>query len=162
MDEKRVCLYVAAKALSLGRGRISRVCRATGVSRLTITAGCKELRAGKGSRQSANESRRSRKPGGGRKRTVAIDTILQHDLESLIEPVMRGDPESPLRWTCKSVRKLADDLKGLHILTVMRRLSIFGVIGERLKLMAQGIDDSPVIPLEAGSRCQVGWTQYDP
>ena len=53
---------------------------------------------------------RIRRPGGGRKRTVAQDATLVHDLEQLVEPVSRGDPESPLRWTCKSVRKLADEL----------------------------------------------------
>ena len=61
-------------------------------------------------RQTAAGVRRIRKPGGGRKRTVDQDATLLHDLEQLVEPVSRGDPESPLRWTCKSVRKLAAEL----------------------------------------------------
>ena len=53
---------------------------------------------------------RVRRPGGGRKRATERDPTLQQDLERLVEPVTRGDPESPLRWTCKSVRKLAEEL----------------------------------------------------
>ena len=52
-------------------------------------------------------------PGGGRKRTVDKDASLKTDLERLVDPVTRGDPESPLRWTCKSVRKLAEELNRL-------------------------------------------------
>ncbi|MGH3182584.1 MAG: ISAzo13 family transposase [Streptosporangiaceae bacterium] len=107
LDERRRRLVVAAEALALGWGGISRVARATGVSRGAIQAGIAELRAPAEDRLPSN---RVRKAGGGRKRTVAIDPTLRSDLERLVEPVTRGDPQSPLRWTCKSVRKLAAEL----------------------------------------------------
>ena len=81
--------------------------RATGVSRRAIRAGAKELKA-RGA--AALAPGRIRRPGGGRKRTVDQDPTLLTDLEKLIEPTTRGDPESPLRWTCKSVRHLATAL----------------------------------------------------
>lgn len=111
LDERRLRLYVGAEALALGYGGTALVAQATGVSRPTIMAGCKELLAA-GKRQPLQDaSGRIRKPGGGRKRTVEADATLRTDLESLIEPVTRGDPESSLRWTSKSVRKLADELQ---------------------------------------------------
>ena len=81
------------------------VARETGISRSTIALGIREL-------QDPNrlEDTRIRKTGGGRKRTVDMDTTLKSDIESLIEPFTLGDPESPLRWTCKSVRNLATEL----------------------------------------------------
>jgi hypothetical protein len=112
LDERQLRLYVAAEALAIGRGGISLTSHATGVSRPTITIGCKELLEpqGTGAAPSAGAGR-VRKPGGGRKRTINVDETLRSDLESLIEPATRGDPESPLRWTSKSVRKLADELQ---------------------------------------------------
>src|SRR4030095_2733134 len=86
-----------------GAGGVSAVARATGVSRRAIRAGVKELKA-RGA--AALAPGRIRRPGGGRKRTVDQDPTLLTDLEKLIEPTTRGDPESPLRWTCKSVRRL--------------------------------------------------------
>lgn len=111
LDERRLRLYVGAEALALGYGGTALVSQATGVSRPTITAGCKELLAAGKIQPPQDASGRIRKPGGGRKRTVEADETLGTNLESLIEPVTRGDPESPLRWTSKSVRKLADELK---------------------------------------------------
>jgi transposase len=111
LDERRLRLYVGAEALALGYGGTAVVSQATGVSRPTITAGCQELLAAGEIQPPPDASGRTRKPGGGRKRTVEADKTLRTDLESLIEPVTRGDPESPLRWTSKSVRKLADELK---------------------------------------------------
>jgi transposase len=111
LDEKQLRLYVAAEAMVIGRGGITLASQATGVSRPTITMGCKELLeqgAMKGSSSSATG--RVRKVGGGRKRAAELDETLRSDLEGLVEPVTRGDPESPLRWTSKSVRKLADEL----------------------------------------------------
>jgi Rhodopirellula transposase DDE domain len=110
LDERRLRLYVAAEALALGYGGTALVSQATGVSRPTITVGCKELLAAGQSQPLPAAAGRIRKPGGGRKRTVEADATLRADLESLIDPVTRGDPESPLRWTSKSVRKLADEL----------------------------------------------------
>src|ERR1700746_173755 len=108
LDERMRRLVAAAEAEAGGFGGASRVARATGVSRRAIRAGAKELKE-----RAVLPGRRPRirRPGGGRKRTVEKDPTLKKDLERLIEPVTRGDPESPLRWTCKSVRRLATELK---------------------------------------------------
>lgn len=111
LDEKRLRLYVAAEALALGRGGITLVSQTTGISRPTVTSGCKELLEIARGTASGDDSGRIRRPGAGRKRTVDTDPTLRSDLEGLIEPVTRGDPESALRWTCKSVRRLAEELK---------------------------------------------------
>jgi len=112
LNERQLRLFVAAEALAFGRGGISLTSQATGISRPTITMGCKELLE-QSEKESAEISTaaRVRKKGGGRKRTVEIDDTLRSDLEGLIEPVTRGDPESPLRWTAKSVRNLSDELR---------------------------------------------------
>ena len=108
LDERQRRLVAAAEAQAVGVGGISMVARATGVSRRAIRAGLKELTARPAS---AGGRARIRRPGGGRKRTVDTDPTLRQDLERLVEPVTRGDPESPLRWTCKSVRRLAAELR---------------------------------------------------
>jgi DNA-binding phage protein len=108
LDERMRRLLAAAEAAALGRGGITKVSRATGVSRPTIAAGLEEL-----ADPSLVDTKRVRRAGGGRKRTVDKDLTLVQDLESLIEPTTRGDPESPLRWTSKSVRKLARELNGM-------------------------------------------------
>jgi len=84
------------------------VAQATGLSRTTITAGLRELVLPSGQR--AAEALRVRRPGGGRKPLAETDPGLLAALEALIEPTTRGDPESPLRWTCKSTRRLAEEL----------------------------------------------------
>jgi hypothetical protein len=78
------------------------------MSRPAIRLGLTELRE-----PATHPPNRIRRPGGGRKKTVAQDPSLLRDLERLIEPVTRGDPESPLRWTCKSLRKLAAELRSM-------------------------------------------------
>lgn len=108
MDERRRRQWAAAEARELGWGGISLVARATGLSRPTITAGMRELDLPP--KQRALAAARVRRPGGGRKRLTATDPGLLAALEALIEPVTRGDPESPLRWTCKSTAKLAAEL----------------------------------------------------
>ena len=108
LDERRRRLVAAAEALALGWGGVAGVARVTGVSRGAIQAGLAELRLPAAERAAAD---RVRQPGGGRKRTVETDPTLRTDLERLVEPTSRGDPESPLRWTCKSVRKLAAELQ---------------------------------------------------
>jgi transposase len=123
LDERRLRLYVGAEALALGYGGTALVSQATGVSRPTITGGCKELLAAGKIQPSPDGAGRTRQPGGGRKRTVDADKTLRTDLESLIEPVTRGDPESPLRWTSKSVRKLADELKRMRHQTSHRMVA---------------------------------------
>jgi transposase len=107
-DERRRRLLAAAEALALGWGGISGVARATGVSRGAIQAGLAELQAPAAERPPPD---RIRRPGGGRKRVVDTDPTLRSDLERLVDPVTRGDPGSPLRWTSKSVRQLAAELR---------------------------------------------------
>jgi transposase len=87
---------------------VSIVARATGVSRRAIRIGATELRQ---KPRAVGGAGRVRRPGGGRKKAVHQDLTLLRDLEALIEPVTRGDPESPLRWTAKSVRRLAAELQ---------------------------------------------------
>jgi Rhodopirellula transposase DDE domain len=106
LDERARRQVVAAEALTLGWGGATLVAQATGVARATITLGLKELR---GQVPRAPEGK-SRRPGGGRKALAAQDPAVLTELERLVEPTTRGDPESPLRWTCKSMRKLADAL----------------------------------------------------
>jgi hypothetical protein len=106
LDERARRLVAASEALSLGRGGISVTSRATGLSRAAIRRGIAELQG-----TPAAAPGRIRRPGGGRKKTIALDPTLQQELETLVEPTTRGDPESPLRWTCKSLRKLASDLQ---------------------------------------------------
>jgi hypothetical protein len=108
MDERLRRQWAAAEARDLGWGGITTVSQATGMSRTTITAGLHELALPEGERGS--EASRVRRPGGGRKRLTETDAGLLAALEALIEPTTRGDPESPLRWTCKSTRRLADEL----------------------------------------------------
>jgi hypothetical protein len=106
LDERTRRLVAAADARVLGRGGITLVAQATGVSRRAIARGIAELD------QSPPPSEgRIRRPGGGRKCKVAVDPTLRTDLLQLVDSTTRGDPESPLRWTCKSVRKLADELR---------------------------------------------------
>lgn len=107
LDERQRRLYLAAEAKVIGYGGVSTVSRMTGVSRSAISAGYEDYDQAKENKISPG---RIRKEGGGRKRTVTTDVTLKTDLEALIEPVTRGDPESPLRWTCKSVRNLSDEL----------------------------------------------------
>lgn len=105
LDERLRRLVAGAEALAIGRGGISAVSRETGLCREAIREGCQELE-----RQDHWPEGRVRRKGAGRKRTVDQDPTLKADLEQLIDPVTRGDPESPLRWTCKSTRQLADAL----------------------------------------------------
>ena len=105
LNERTRRLTAAAEAMALGWGGISAVARATGVSQRAIRQGIKELKA-----ERVPSQGRIRRAGGGRKKTVSKDESLCEDLERLVEPVTRGDAESPLRWTCKSVRKLAAEL----------------------------------------------------
>ncbi|MGH9320811.1 MAG: ISAzo13 family transposase [Vicinamibacteria bacterium] len=108
LDERQRRLVAAAEAEALGARGISVVSRATGVSRQAIRRGMQELRE---PAQRRTGEVRIRKAGGGRKRATEKDSSLVADLERLVEPSTRGDPESPLRWTCKSVRQLADELQ---------------------------------------------------
>jgi hypothetical protein len=112
MSERLRRRWAATEAVSLGRGGISAVAMATGLSRTTIWQGMNDLHGSeKASVEDALPPGRSRRQGGGRKTAIVADPGLLSDLESLVEPTERGDPESPLRWTCKSTRKLAEQLR---------------------------------------------------
>jgi hypothetical protein len=108
LNERSRRLVFAAEAQALGRGGIALVARATGAARSTIARGIQDLGTSK-----PLDPERVRRSGGGRKRLVVKDSTLEDDLESLVEPSARGDPESPLRWTCKSVRVLAEELQAM-------------------------------------------------
>jgi DDE family transposase len=108
MDERLRRQWAAAEARELGRGGVTAVARATGLSRTTITAGCRELELPV--KQREQDATRVRRAGGGRRCLAETDPGLLTALEALVEPVTRGDPESPLRWTCKSTAKLAAEL----------------------------------------------------
>jgi hypothetical protein len=108
LDERRRRQWAAAEARDTGWGGISLVARATGLSRPTIMAGLKELELSPKSRTLA--AARVRSPGGGRRTLTQSDPGLLEALERLIDPATRGDPMSPLRWTCKSTANLAEEL----------------------------------------------------
>ncbi len=111
LDERLRRLVAAAESEAVGYGGISMASRATGVSRRAIAEGAKELRQSPPVRLKQAQRPRVRRKGGGRKRTVDKDPTLAVDLERLVEPATRGNPASPLRWRCQSVRKLAAELK---------------------------------------------------
>lgn len=106
LDERARRLIAAAESQAIGRGGISAVSRATGIMRPVIRQGIAELKE-----PGVPASGRIRREGGGRKKAVDKDGSLKSDLQSLLESTTRGDPESPLRWTCKSVRQLTAELK---------------------------------------------------
>ena len=111
LDERARRLWAAVEARSLGRGGIIRVAEATGLARATIRAGLKQLDLSTSEDDEPLSSRRLRPPGGGRKPVTDHDPNLLRELETLVDPVTRGDPISPLRWTCKSADKLAEGLR---------------------------------------------------
>jgi len=108
LNEAQARLFVAQKALDLGRGGISRLCRLTGMSRPTIHKGVAQLRT-KG-RSLALEAGRIRKTGGGRKRLEEADPRIERELARIVEESTAGDPMSLLKWTVKSTRTIAEEL----------------------------------------------------
>ena len=106
LDERQRRLLMGAEARALGHGGIRLVAAAAGVREATVSLGVDELEAG------AEPLGRARRPGGGRKRATEVDPGLVPALLALVEPEERGDPMSPLRWTTKSTRTLADELTG--------------------------------------------------
>ena len=112
MDERVRRHWAATEATELGWGGISQVARATGISRTTILAGVRELKAQEASGTAPSPG--IRRPGGGRKLLVESDPELWDALDALVDPMTRGHPETPLRWTCKSTRELADELTRQH------------------------------------------------
>src|ERR1700722_5009031 len=111
LNERARRLWAAAEAHAIGRGGISRVAEATGLSRITIRSGLSELRPSPPTTGLGAIAGRTRRRGGGRKALTEHDPKLEHALEILVDPVTRGDPMSPLRWTCKSAANLAAELR---------------------------------------------------
>jgi len=109
LDERTRRLLAANEARVLGHGGVSEVSRACGLSRKAIAKGLREIATG-----TVPPPGRIRQPGAGRKKLTVHDPSLAGALERLIEPGMRGDPESPLRWTCRSTRNLAAQLTRRH------------------------------------------------
>ncbi len=105
-DEKACRLMIAAESKVIGRGGIGIVSKSTGVSRTTISSGLKEL-----GNPELIDTKRIRKEGGGRKKATEKLPSIEKELEKLIEPALRGEPDSPLMWTSKSLRKLSAELK---------------------------------------------------
>jgi hypothetical protein len=139
LDERLRRMVAAAESLVVGYGGASIVARATGVSRRAIAAGVVELRRPVARR--GLEAAAIRRRGGGRKRTTQTDPTLQQDLERLVDPVTRGDPESPLRWTCKSVRKLAEQLNRLGHSTSHRMVAeLLHELGYRLQANSKSLE----------------------
>ena len=127
LDEARLRIWAAAEARSCSRGGVARVAEVTGLSRRTIHRGLKDLsQAGRKGLQL--DPQRVRGPGGGRKKLTERDDQLMADLESLVEPSTRGDPGSPLRWTCKSTTQLAGELNRLKHRVSQR--SVCTLLGE--------------------------------
>jgi len=122
LDERRRRLFAATEARTAGYGGIAAVSRATGIAVSTIGRGLKELATA-----AQLDADRVRRPGGGRKPLVATDAALLDDRLALVAPSERGDPMSPLRWTCKSLRRLARELAARG-----HRIS-HTVVGELLK-----------------------------
>jgi len=110
LDERQRRLYASVEAKVLGHGGVKRVHLATGVARGSILAGIQELESGILTEVSAGGVRRVRRAGAGRKKLVDCTPGVRKALERLVDPVTCGDPESPLRWTCKSLMQLATAL----------------------------------------------------
>lgn len=122
LNEKERRLLSATESKVLGHGGIEIVSKSTGVSRTTISTGLKELKT-----PELIDITRTRKKGGGRKKKIKKLPEIEKELEILIEPALRGEPDSPLMWTSKSLRKLSSELK-LKGLNVSHKL-----VGEILK-----------------------------
>jgi len=105
LSERTRRRWAAVEALALGRGGVSVVSAATGLAHTTIRRGMRELDSG-----DTTEPGRQRRAGAGRKQAEVVCPGLKAALERLVEPESRGDPMSPLRWTCKSTRRLAKEL----------------------------------------------------
>jgi hypothetical protein len=108
LDERARRLFAASEARELGHGGVTIVSKACGLSRVTITKGLRELE------DPPLPPGRVRRLGGGRLSLVALDPDLPGELEALVEPLTRGDPDSPLRWTSKSTRALSAELAARH------------------------------------------------
>lgn len=104
LNEQTRRLVAASETIGEGYGVILIVSRYTGVSRRAISIGIKELEAAP--KEKLQDKTHIRKEGGGRKTIIENDPTLKIDLENLLEPATRGEPESPLKWTCKSLTQV--------------------------------------------------------
>ncbi len=110
IDERTRRLWGATEAVAIGWGGISIVSEATGIAHTTLRRGVQDLEGGVSESGDIDLSGKIRRSGAGRKKLVEVDPDIYNALESLIDPVTRGDPESPLKWTCKSTRRLSLEL----------------------------------------------------
>jgi len=134
MDERTRRLWAATEARAIGRGGITRVSQATGISHVTLRAGLAQLQTSPGTDAPNAPARWVRRPGGGRKSLVEHDPGLLPALEALVEPTTRGDPQSPLRWTCKSTAKLAAELNARgHVVSPRTINTLLGRLGYSLQ-----------------------------
>ena len=118
LNENTIRIWSALESEYYGRGGVSFVAQATGLSRTTIYEGLQEIRSGEPKKADVNLKERVRKEGGGRKSIKDKYPNIDTELETMLEPVTRGDPESPLLWTCKSTYKIArqlDESKGIKV-----------------------------------------------
>ena len=113
MNEKLRRRWAACEAMAMGRGGISAVSDATGISRTTIVKGIREIEEAYPELAERASDERIRRAGGGRHRLTERDPALPETLEKLVAPATRGDPMSPLLWTSKSTRHLAKELQRL-------------------------------------------------
>ena len=121
LNERLRRLVASAEAEAIGRGGISLVSKATGVSRRAIRVGRQERHDFEGGQELLPvQGQGIRKRGGGRKKTVDKDPVLRQDLNALVDPITCGDPESPLRWTCKSLTRRSGRTLCLSILKIKR------------------------------------------
>ena len=135
LDERGRREWAASEAMALGYGGIAVVYRATGIVPSTIGKGIRELRERESGVAEPEGRRRVRRPGGGRPRKTDEEPALLAALEELVEPVTRGDPMSPLRWTCKSLRRLATELVAMGYSVSYRTV---GRLLKQLKYSLQG------------------------
>ena len=132
LDERGRRLWAVSEALGLGHGGIAAVARATGLSELTLRRGRKAVV--EGGQQGRPLAGRIRRRGGGRKAVTLQDPELLAALDALVEPTARGDPRSPLRWTCKRTRKLATELtRQGHRVSHMQVAKLLKRLGYRLQ-----------------------------
>jgi len=141
LHERGRRIWAAAEARQIGWGGASIVEEAIGMTRKTIRKGLREIEVNPTNKFATHQSR---VPGGGRKKTETIYTNIYQELDALVDPVTRGDPESPLRWTCKSTRRLAEELKNrkIHVCpnTVRDLLSEMGYSLQANRKTREGAD----------------------
>ncbi len=163
LTERSRRLWAATEAVSLGHGGIAKIERATGISRSTIARGIKEIATGE--TLGPGQTRRS---GGGRRRATEKDASLAGDLDALVEPTTAGSPDSPLRWTSKSVRRLAAELRAMghsvshRLVADLLHESGFSLQANRKTLEGSGHPDREAQFLYLNARVQDSLHQAQP